>query len=53
MSNYAKAYKEMIKQGTSLEELNAANHLALEMKKITMQEFQEAARILAAELLKR
>lgn len=53
MSDYAKAYKILIKQGTSLEDLNAANHLALERKEITLEQFMEAARILAAELLKR
>ena len=53
MSNYAKAYREMIKQGESFENLNAANHLALEAGQITMIEFQEAARILAVEILKR
>ena len=52
MSNYAKAYREMIQQGTSIEDLNAANHIALETGKITMKEFQEAARILALEILK-
>jgi hypothetical protein len=53
MSNYAKAYKEMVKKGTSIEELNTANHLALETGKITLKEFQEAARILALEILNR
>lgn len=53
MSDYAKAYKVMIKRGETLENLNAANHLALERKEITLEQFMEAARILAAELLKR
>ena len=53
MSNYAKAYKEMIRKGESLEDLNRANHLALEMKQITLAEFMEAARVLAKEILKR
>ena len=53
MTNYAKAYKELIKQGTSLEDLSNANHLALETKQISLEEFMEAARILAAEFLKR
>lgn len=53
MTNYAKAMKEMLKKGESLEDLNKANHIALETKQITMKEFQEAAQILAAEILKR
>lgn len=53
MSNYAKAYREMLKDGTSIEELNSANHLALETGKITLKEFQEAAKVLAMEILKR
>jgi len=53
MSDYAKAYKEMIRKGVSLEDLNRANHLALEMKQITMAEFQEAAQVLVKEILKR
>ena len=53
MSDYAKAYEVMIKKGESLEDLNRANHIALESGKITMAEFQEAARVLVKEILKR
>ena len=52
MSNYAKAFEVMIKKGESLEDLNRANHMALESGKITMAEFQEAARVLVKEFLK-
>ena len=53
MTDYAKAYKTLIKNGESLEDLNRANHIALEAGKITMAEFQEAANLLALEILKR
>jgi len=53
MSDYAKAYEVMIKNGESLEDLNRANHIALESGKISMAEFQEAARVLVKEILKR
>ena len=52
MSNYAKAYEVMLKQGTSIEELNAANHIAFESGEITFKEFKEAAQVLVKELLK-
>ena len=53
MSNYAKAFKVMIKKGESLENLSNANKLALETGKITLAEYQEAARVLVKEFLKR
>lgn len=53
MSNYAKAFEVMIKNGEKLEDLNRANHLALESRKITLAEFQEAARVLVKEFLKK
>lgn len=53
MSDYAKAYEVMIKRGETLEDLNRANHLALESGKISLAEFQEAAQVLAREILKR
>ena len=37
----------------SLEELNDANHLALKEGRISLQEFQEAARVLVKERMKR
>ena len=37
----------------TLEELNQTNHLALEHKAITLEHFQKAAQVLAAEILKR
>ena len=50
---YAEAYRQMIALGTDLEALNRANHIGLEMKQITMAHFQAAAKVLAAEILKR
>lgn len=52
-SEYAKATKMMIKSGCcTLDDLNAANHMALEQGMITLEHFQAAARILVAELMK-
>lgn len=53
MTNYAKAFEVLLKQGETLENLNTANHLALERNEITLKEFQEAAQILVREFLKR
>ena len=53
MTNYAKAFEVLLKQGETIENLNTANHLALERKEITLKEFQEAAQILVREFLKR
>lgn len=51
---YATAIKVVLKAGYStLEHINTANHLALERKYITLEQFQAAARVLAAEILKR
>lgn len=50
---YTEAYKAMLMQGTSIEELNNANHLALETKQITLEQFQAAARVLAKAYLNR
>ena len=50
---YAEAYKVMLAQGRSLEELNAANHLALEKKTISLQHFMAAAEVLKNECMKR
>lgn len=53
MPDYAKAYQEMIKQGESLEDLNRANHFALENGLITLEEFLKAARVLALQIINR
>ena len=52
-TTYAKAMEILFKRGDSLDELNSANHYALEHGKITLEEFQAAARVLAKEILKR
>ena len=52
-TNYAKAMEILVKRGDSLDDLNSANHYALEHGHITMEEFQAAARVLAKEILKR
>ena len=49
---WARAIEIMI-GNVSLEELNDVNHLALEHKAITLEHFQAAARVLAAQILKR
>ena len=43
----------LVRRGDSLDELNSANHYALEHGQITLEEFQAAARVLAKEILKR
>ena len=53
MTNYAKVMEYLLENGQNAEELNAANHLALEQGRITMKEFQEAAWVLAQTILKR
>lgn len=51
---YAEAYRVLLKGGSrTLDELNDANHYALEKKDITLEQFQAAARVLAREILKR
>lgn len=52
-TTYAKAMEILVKRGDSLDELNSANHYALEQGQITLEEFQAAARVLAKEILKR
>ena len=52
-TTYAKAMEILVKRGDSLDELNSANHYALEHGQITLEEFQAAARVLAKEILKR
>lgn len=52
-TTYAKAMEILVKRGDSINELNDANHYALEQGQITLEEFQAAARVLAKEILKR
>lgn len=52
-TSYAKAMEILVRRGDNLDELNNANHYALEHKHITMEQFQAAARVLAKEILKR
>ena len=52
-TTYAKAMEILVKRGDSIDELNDANHYALEKGQITLEEFQAAARVLAKEILKR
>lgn len=52
MSNYAKAIKEMLKNGETIENLSKANHIALDTNKINLNEFLEAAKVLAEAFLK-
>lgn len=51
VSEYTKAIKMMIDL-EGLESANVANHKALETGLINLEQFQAAARILAAEFLK-
>ena len=50
---YAEATRQLLKAGRSLEELNQANHMAIDTKEISIAQFQAAARVLAMEILKR
>lgn len=52
-AEYAEAFKTLLAIGTDLEALNRANHEGLEKKLISMEHFQAAAQVLAAEILKR
>ena len=52
-TTYAKAIEILVKRGDSIDELNDANHYALEQGQITLEEFQAAARVLAKEIMKR
>ena len=49
----AEAFRRKLAEGETLDALNAANHLALDLKTITMEHFKAAAEILKAEILKR
>ena len=49
---WARTFEIMI-GNVSLEELNAANHLALEKKQISLEHFFAAAEVLKKEILKR
>lgn len=49
---YAEAFRLLLKS-RSLEELNDANHLALEKKEITLDHFLAAARVLAKVIIDR
>jgi hypothetical protein len=51
--DYADAYRVMLKQGKSPEELNSANHIALERGMITLDLFIAAAKVLAETILNR
>lgn len=51
--DYAAAYKIMLKQGKTADELNAANHIALEKGMITLEQFIAAAQVLAETILNR
>ena len=53
-AEYAKAAKMMLRAGCATpDELNEANHMALEKKLITLAHFQAVAKVLVAEMLKR
>ena len=53
-AEYAKATKMMLRTGCATpDELNEANHMALEKKLITLAHFQAAARVLAEEIMRR
>lgn len=51
--DYAAAYSVMLKQGKTPEELNQANHIALERGMITLEMFMAAAKVLARTILAR
>ena len=51
--DYADAYRFMLKQGKTPEELNDANHIALERGMISLELFMAAASVLAETILKR
>ena len=52
-TSYAKAMEILVRRGDNLDDLNKANHYALEHKQITMEQFHAAARVLVKEILKR
>lgn len=49
---YAEAYRLLL-HTRSLDELNTANHKALAMHEITLEQFQAAARVLAEVIISR
>ena len=51
--DYADAYRVMLKQGKTAEELNNANHIALERGMISLELFIAAAKVLAETILSR
>ena len=51
--DYAEAYRFMLKQGKSPEELNDANHIALDRGMISLEQFMAAAKVLAETILNR
>lgn len=52
IANYEDAIKMMLKQ-EGVKATNIANHKALDLKLITLEQFRAGARILAAEIIKR
>ena len=50
---YAEAVRRKLAAGETIQNLNTANHLALELKTITMDHFKAAAKVLTDEILKR
>jgi hypothetical protein len=52
MKEYIKAIKKMVEL-EGIEAANIANHKALETGLVNLEQFQAAARILAAEILKK
>ena len=49
---YAAAFVKMLHTGHSIEELNKANHAALEHDLITLAHFQAAAKVLVNAIMK-
>lgn len=52
-TTYEKAMEILVRRGDNLDDLNSANHYALEHGHITLEQFQAAARVLAKEIIKR
>ena len=52
-TTYEKAMEILVRRGDNLDDLNSANHYALEHGHITLEQFHAAARVLAKEILKR
>lgn len=51
--HYVKAFEQLLQNGETVEQLNKANHIALEKRLITLDQFQAAAQVLAKEIMKR